>query len=152
MNPKVDAYLSKAKKWQAGMKQLRTIILDSELTEELKWGKPCYTIEGANVVLIVGFKAYCALLFAKGALLKDPKSILIQPTENTQAARQIRFTSVEQVRKLGTALKRYVKNAIDVEKAGLQVKYKKITEFTLPEELQISLDEDRSLKKAFTAL
>src|SRR6266487_918169 len=119
MNPKVDGYLRKAKKWQKELAKLRTIILDCELTEELKWGCPCYTFQKSNIVLIHGFKEYCALLFFKGALLKDKKNILIQQTENVQAARQIRFTNVREIVKIKTILKDYIHEAIDVEKAGL---------------------------------
>src|SRR6516164_9606102 len=122
-NPKVDGFLSRAKKWQAEMKKLRMIILNCPLTEELKWGVPCYTFQNTNVVLIHAFKEYCAVLFAKGALLKDPKGILIQQTENVQAARQIRFTNVGEIAELEPILKAYIKEAIEVEKAGLEVKY-----------------------------
>src|SRR6184192_554317 len=125
MNPKVDEYLRKAKKWQKEMKKLRMIILDCGLTEELKWGCPCYTFQKSNIVLIHGFKEYCALLFFKGALLKDPKGILIQQTENVQAARQIRFTNVREILRMAPILKAYIKEAIEVEKAGLKVDYKK---------------------------
>src|SRR5213596_3776031 len=125
MNPKVDEYLRKAKKWQKEMEKLRMIILDCGLTEELKWGCPCYTFQKSNIVLIHGFKEYCALLFFKGALLKDPKGILIQQTENVQAARQIRFTNVREIGKMEPILKAYIKEAIEVDKAGLEVDYKK---------------------------
>jgi uncharacterized protein YdeI (YjbR/CyaY-like superfamily) len=125
MNPKPDSYFSKAKKWQQESKKFRTIVLDCGLTEELKWGKPCYTIEGSNVVLIHGFKDYCALLFFKGALLKDAKGILVQQTENVQAARQSRFTNVREIAKLEFILEAYIKEAIEVEKAGLEVSYNK---------------------------
>src|SRR5437667_2651833 len=121
MNPKVDEYLRKAKKWQKEMEKLRMIILDCGLTEELKWGCPCYTFQKSNVVLIHGFKEYCALLFIKGALLKDAKGILIQQTENVQAARQVRFTNVRQIVKIEHILKSYIREAIEVEKAGLEV-------------------------------
>src|SRR5216117_392824 len=152
MNPKVDGYLRKAKKWQKEMEKLRMIILDCGLTEELKWGCPCYTFEKSNIVLIHGFKEYCALLFFKGALLKDPKGILIQQTENVQAGRQIRFTSAREIVKMKTVLKAYVHEAIEVEKAGLKVKYKKTSEFKIHEEFQNKLDETQALKKAFHAL
>src|SRR5438067_11329605 len=152
MNPKVDEYLRKAKKWQKEMEKLRMIILDCGLTEELKWGCPCYTFQKSNIVLIHGFKEYCALLFFKGALLKDPKGILIQQTENVQAGRQIRFTNAREIVKMKTVLKDYVHEAIEVEKAGLKVKYKKTSEFTIPEEFQSKLDETPALKKAFDAL
>src|SRR6266851_8111958 len=129
MNPKVDVFLSKAKKWQEELKKLRMIILDCGLSEELKWGVPCYTFEKRNIVLIHGFKEYCALLFVKGALLNDPKGILIQQMENVQAARQIRFTNVREIVKMKPILKAYINEAIEVEKAGLKVNYKKTREF-----------------------
>ena len=152
MNPKVDEYLRKAKKWQEEFEKLRMIILDCGLTEELKWGCPCYTFEKSNIVLIHGFKEYCALLFFKGALLKDPKGILIQQTENVQAGRQIRFTNAREIVKMKTVLKAYVHEAIEVEKAGLKVKYRKTSEFKIPEEFQNKLGETPTLKKAFDAL
>lgn len=152
MNPKVDTFLSRAKKWQDEMTQLRAIILDCALTEELKWGKPCYQLEGRNVVLIHGFKEYCALLFFKGALLKDPKRVLIQQTENVQAARQVRFTNLQDILKLKATLKAYVKEAIAAEKAGLEVTYKKTSEFKMPEEFQNKLNKNSALEKAFAAL
>jgi len=152
MSPKVDAYLSKAKKWQEEFERLRMIILDCGLTEELKWGVPCYTFEKRNIVLIHGFKEYCALLFFKGALLNDVKSILIQQTENVQAARQIRFTNVGEIVKLKPILKAYIYEAIEVEKAGLKVNLKKTTEFVVPEEFQNRLAEVPGLKTAFAAL
>ena len=150
MNPKVDEYLRKAKKWQEEFEKLRMIILDCGLTEELKWGCPCYTFEKNNIVLIHGFKEYCALLFFKGALLKDAKDILIQQTENVQAGRQIRFTNAREIVKMKTVLKAYIHEA--KEKAGLKVKYKKTSEFKIPEELQNTLDETPALKKAFDVL
>jgi len=152
MNPKVDAFISKAKKWQAELKKLRGILLGCELTEELKWGKPCYMFEQHNVAIILPLKNYCALLFAKGALLKDPKGILVKAGENTQAARQIRFTSLQEIVEKEAVLKAYLHNAIEVEKAGLEVTYKKITEFKIPEELQKKFGEMPSLKTAFKAL
>src|SRR6266511_2566970 len=152
MNPKVDAYFSKAKQWQKEMEKLRAICLDCGLTEELKWGEPCYTYEKKNIVLIHGFKEYCALLFFKGALLHDTEGILIQQTENVQAGRQIRFTNVREIVKIKTILNAYIHEAIDVEKAGLKVKYKKASEFKIPEEFQNKLDETPALKKAFDAL
>jgi uncharacterized protein YdeI (YjbR/CyaY-like superfamily) len=152
MNPKVDWFFEKAGKWQDEVKLLRTIVLDCGLNEELKWGCPCYTFEGANVVLIHTFKEYCALLFFKGALLKDPKKILVQQTKNVQAARQIRFTSLKEVTRLKSALKTYVYNAIKAEESGLKVKLKKTTEFEMPEEFQKKLDKSSALKKAFYAL
>jgi uncharacterized protein YdeI (YjbR/CyaY-like superfamily) len=125
INPKVDGYIAKAKKWQEELKKLRTIILGCQLTEELKWGKPCYTFQKSNIVLIIGFKEYCALLFCKGALLKDADGILITPGENTQAARQIRFNNVRDIVEMEPILKAYIHQAIEVEKAGLEVDYKK---------------------------
>src|SRR5436189_5257254 len=125
MNPKVDFFFIKAKQWQDEYKQLRSIILDCGLNEELKWGQPCYTFEKKNIVLIHGFKEYCALLFFKGALLKDAKGILVQQTKNVQAARQIRFTNVREIDKIEPMLKAYIKEAIDVEKSGMKVDYKK---------------------------
>jgi uncharacterized protein YdeI (YjbR/CyaY-like superfamily) len=151
-NPKVDVFLSKAKQWQEEYKKLRTIILDCGLTEEFKWMHPCYTFQENNIVLIHGFKEYCAILFIKGALLKDAKSILIQQTENVQSARQIRFANVQQIVKLETVLKAYIKEAIEVEKAGLKVTLKKTSEYPMPKEFQIRLDENLALKEAFEAL
>ena len=152
MNPKVDWFFSKAGKWQKEFEQLRTIILDSGLIEELKWGQPCYTFEKSNIVLMHGFKEYCALLFFKGALLKDPKGILIQQTENVQAARQIRFTNVQEIVKMKSILKKYIYEAIEAEEAGAKVPLKKTTEFTIPEEFQKRLGKSTALKKAFYAL
>src|SRR5437870_3147213 len=151
-NPKVDRYLRKAKKWQKELAKLRMIILDSQLTEELKWGCPCYTFQKENIVLIHGFKEYCALLFFKGALLKDADGILIQQTENVQAARQIRFTHVREIVHMEPILKAYIKEAIEVEKAGLKVKLKKTSDFKTPEEFQNKLDAIPALKTAFDAL
>ncbi|MDR0139536.1 YdeI family protein [Metabacillus idriensis] len=152
MNPKVDEFLSKAKKWQEEFEKLRMIILDCQLTEELKWGVPCYTFEKKNIVLMHGFKEYCALLFHKGSLLKDSQGILIQQTENVQAARQIRFTNVQEIAEMETTLKAYIEEAIEVEKAGLVVDYKKNTELIIPEEFQTKIDENPALKMAFEAL
>jgi len=152
MNPKVDFFFDKAEKWQAEFKQLRTIILDCGLTEELKWGQPCYTFQDSNIVLMHGFKEYCALLFFKGALLADPDSILIQQTENVQSARQIRFTSAKQIVKMERILKAYVYEAIEVERAGLQVKLKKTKDFKIPEEFQSKLNKMPALKTAFDKL
>ena len=151
MNPKVDVFLSKAQKWQEEFEKLRMIILDCQLTEELKWGVPCYTFEKRNIVLIHGFNEYCALLFFKGALLNDANGILVQQTENVQAARQIRFTNVQEIVEMEPILKAYIYEAIEVEKAGLKVDFKKNTE-TIPEELQKKLDEIPALKTAFEAL
>jgi uncharacterized protein YdeI (YjbR/CyaY-like superfamily) len=152
MNPKVDWFFNKATKWQKEYAQLRAIVLDCDLKEELKWGQPCYVFEKSNIVLIHGFKDYCALLFFKGALLKDKKKILIQQTENVQAARQIRFTSVQEIAKLKTTLKAYIYEAIEVEEAGLKVELKKTKEFTMPEEFKKRLNKSRALKTAFEAL
>ncbi|HEY1040853.1 MAG TPA: DUF1801 domain-containing protein [Bacteroidia bacterium] len=152
MNPKVDWYFHKNKKWQTEIETLRMIVLDCDVTEELKWGVPCYTYNKSNVVLIHVFKDYCALLFHKGVLLKDPKGILIQQTENVQSARQIRFTHVKEIVKIKTTLKAYIKEAIEAEKKGLKVEFKKTKEFEMPEEFENKLKENPSLKKAFYAL
>ena len=152
MNPKVDVFLSIAPKWQEEMERLRTIVLDCQLTEELKWGQPCYTFQESNIVLIHAFKEYCALLFFKGALLNDAHGILIQQTENVQAGRQIRFTNVREIVEMEPILKAYVYEAIEVEKAGLKVNLKKHTELIFPEEFQNKLDESPALKTAFEAL
>ena len=152
MNPKVDWYFYKAEKWQVEIRKLRKIVLDCHLTEELKWGCPCYTFEKSNIVLIHVFKEYCALLFFKGALLKDPKSILVQQTENVQAARQIRFTGIQEIVEMESDLKGYIYEAVQVEEAGLKVPLKKTKEYTIPEEFQKKLDEIPALKTAFEAL
>ncbi len=152
MNPKVDFFFNKPSQWQEEYAQLRAIILDCGLTEALKWGVPCYTFRKKNVVLIHGFKEYCALLFHKGALLNDSEGILIQQTENVQAARQIRFTNLKEITALEDTLKTYIYEAIEVEKAGLQVPMKKTSEFEMPEEFQRKLDENPNLKAAFEAL
>jgi uncharacterized protein YdeI (YjbR/CyaY-like superfamily) len=152
VNPKVDGYLSKAKKWQEELQKLRMIILDCQLTEELKWGVPCYTFEKSNIVLMHVFKEYCAILFFKGALLKDANSVLVQQTKNTHAARQIRFTNVREIVEMEPTLKAYIYEAIEVEKADLKVDFKKTTEFIIPEEFQEKLDETPALKTAFDAL
>ncbi|MFW9792802.1 MAG: YdeI family protein [Candidatus Thorarchaeota archaeon] len=152
MNPKVDEFLGKAKKWQEEFEKLRMIILDCGLTEELKWGKPCYTFQKSNIVLIHGFKEYCALLFFKGALLDDAEGILISQTENTQATRQIRFTNAREIVEMEPILKAYIHEAIEVEKAGLQVDFKKTTEFTIPKEFHAKLSEIPALKTAFDSL
>jgi len=152
MNPKVDWFFSKDTKWQKEYEKLRTIILDCGLIEELKWGCPCYTFQNTNIVLIHGFKEYCALLFFKGALLNDPNGILIQQTKNVQSARQIRFTNVREIVKMEKILKAYVYEAIEVERAGLKVKLKKTSEFKTPEEFQKRLDKNTALKKAFEVL
>ena len=152
MNPKVDFYFTKARKWQDELEKLRTIVLECGLTEELKWGCPCYTFEKRNIVLIHVFKEYCALLFFKGALLNDAKGILIQQTKNVQAARQIRFTSVREIVKMKPILKAHIREAIETEKAGLKVEFKKTAEFNVPVEFQNKLDEIPALKTAFDAL
>jgi len=152
MNPKVDWYFTKAKKWREELEKLRMIALDCKLTEELKWGCPSYTHEGSNIVLIHSFKDYCAFLFFKGALLKDPKGILIQQTKNVQVARQIRFTSVQEIVKMERVLKAYIKEAIAVEKSGVKADLKKTSEFSMPDEFKIKLKENPDLKTAFYAL
>ena len=152
LNPQVDEYLKNAKKWQEESKKLRKIVLDCGLTEESKWGKPCYTFQNSNVVIIHGFKEYCALLFCKGALLKDVHRILIQQTENVQAARQIRFNSLRQIVEMEPTVKAYIHEAVAVEKAGLEVNYKKTSEFRMPEELRNKLRELPALKTAFESL
>ncbi len=151
-NPKVDSVLRQEKKWREELETLRTIVLSCDLTEELKWHQPCYVHQGKNVVLIHGFKEYCALLFFKGTLLKDPKGILIQQTENVQAARQIRFTNVREIVKMEPVLKGYIREAIEAEKAGLKVKLKRTADFKIPAEFQSKLDELPALKTAFRAL
>ena len=154
MNPKVDAYFSKAQKWQEEFEKLRTIILDCELTEELKWGKPCYMFQKSNLIVIIGFKEYCSLLFFKGAMLNDVNGILIKPGDNTQAGRQIRFTNVRQIDEMETILKTYIFQAIEVEKAGLKVDFNKNSNLIFPEEFQNKLfaKGGPALKAAFEAL
>lgn len=151
-NPKVDFFFNKPSQWQSEYKLLRQIALDCGLVEELKWGCPCYTHNKTNVVLIHGFKDYCAFLFHKGTLLKDTDHLLIQQTENVQSARQIRFTSLKEIEKLEPILKTYIFQAIEVEKAGLKVEFKKTKEYEVPEELQQKLKELPILKKAFKSL
>ncbi|CAL1519462.1 YdeI family protein [Chitinophaga sp. MM2321] len=152
MNPKVDFYFKKAEKWQKELEKLRRIILDCHLAEELKWGVPCYTFEGSNIVLIHAFKEYCALLFIKGSLLKDDKGILIQQTENVQSARQVRFTSVQEIVEVEPILKAYIYEAVEVKEAGLKVDFKKTPEYNIPEEFKNKLDKNTALKTAFHAL
>ncbi|HSU51955.1 MAG TPA: DUF1801 domain-containing protein, partial [Segetibacter sp.] len=152
MNPSVDFFFAKASKWQEEYQKLRMIVLDCSLTEELKWGNPCYTFDDRNIVLIHGFKEYCALLFMKGALLNDANGILIQQTENVQSARQIRFTNLGEIVTLEPVLKAYIYEAIEVEKAGLKVEFKKSTALVFPEEFKKRLDELPALKTAFNAL
>lgn len=151
-NPKADFYFTEAKKWPEELKKLRQILLGCDLTEEVKWGKPCYTFQDGNIVVLVGFKEYLSLIFAKGALLKDPKGILVKAGENTQAARQARFTGLGEIEKKEAVIKAYLQEAIAVEKAGLEVTYKKITEHKVPEEFQKKLDSTPALKTAFEAL
>lgn len=152
MNPRVDFFFTKGKKWYEEFEHLREIILDCGLTEQLKWGCPCYSLDNKNVVLIHGFKDYCAILFFKGALLKDPKNVMIQQTRNVQAARQMRFTSVKEINKLKATIKSYVKEAIELEKSGVKVKLKAPSEFPVTEEFKSKMKELPSLKKAFHAL
>jgi uncharacterized protein YdeI (YjbR/CyaY-like superfamily) len=152
MSPSVDAYFKKAKRWQEELTRLRTIVLDCSLKEELKWGHPCYTHEGRNIVLIHDFKEYCALLYFKGALLKDAQGILVQQTENVQAGRQLRFTNVGEIARLKPIIKAYIDEAIAVEKAGLKIEHKKTAEFAVAEEFQKQLDANPALKAAFAAL
>ncbi|MEQ8674782.1 MAG: YdeI family protein [Aggregatilineales bacterium] len=151
-NPKVDAFMGREKQWQEEFEALRTILLDCPLTEELKWGQPCYTFQDKNVVLMHGFNEYCALLFHKGVLLKDPEDILIQQTENVQSARQIRFTKVQEIVEMEAVLNAYILEAIEVEESGLEVEFKDTEEFTMPEEFQRKLDEMPELQTAFEAL
>jgi len=152
MNPKVDFYFNKAGKWQEEVEQLRSIVLDCGLTEELKWGCPCYTFRKSNIVLIHVFKEYCALLFFKGALLSDTHNILIQQTENVQAARQIRFTNAGEIAGQRSILKAYIYEAIEVEKAGLKVNLKQTEDFAVAQEFQQKLNTIPALKTAFEAL
>ncbi|MBO6620812.1 MAG: YdeI/OmpD-associated family protein [Balneola sp.] len=152
MNPKVDFFFNKNSKWQDEYELLRTIILDCGLTEELKWGKPCYTVNGNNVVLIHGFKDYCALLFHKGVLLNDAEDILVQQTKNVQSARQIRFTDVEQIYDMMAIIRSYIFEAVEVEKAGLEVPMKKTSDFEMAEEFREKLEAMPELKEAFKSL
>lgn len=152
MNPKVDEFIHKEKKWKEEFEKLRMINLDCDLTEELKWRLPCYTFQGRNIAIIQNFKDYCALMFFKGALLKDSKGVLVKPGENSQAQRQIRFTNVEEIVEMESVLKAYIQEAIKVEQEGLEVNFKKTTDFPIPEELQTKFDEVPGLKTAFEAL
>jgi uncharacterized protein YdeI (YjbR/CyaY-like superfamily) len=152
LNPKVDEFLKEAKSWKEEFEQLRRIVLDCGLTEDFKWMHPCYTLNNKNVVLIHGFKEYCALLFHKGVLLKDEKKILIQQTENVQSARQIRFTNVQEILDLESTLKAYIHEAIEVEKSGVEVQLKKTADYSIPVEFQNKMDEISDLKEAFDAL
>jgi uncharacterized protein YdeI (YjbR/CyaY-like superfamily) len=152
MNPKVDFYFKKAKSWRAEFAAMRRIALDCELSEELKWGHPCYTLAGRNVVVIHGFKDYCAYLFFKGALLKDPKQLLIQQTGNVQSSRQIRFRNLAEIESREGSLKEYIREAIAVERSGAKVKMKPTAAYAVPQELQARLDKSAKLKQAFSAL
>ena len=152
MNPAVNFYFNKAKKWQEEIRELRINLLDCGLTEELKWGVPCYTFQKGNIVLIHVFKEYCALLFFKGALLNDANGILVQQTKNVQAGRQMRFTSVREILEMGAIVKAYTYEAIELEKAGLKVELKKTTQFIIPEEFENKIKEIPALKTAFYAL
>jgi len=152
MNPKIEAYLRETEKWRKELTLLRTILLGCPLTEEVKWGKPCYTFQGSNVVVLIGFKNYCSLLFCKGSLLKDPKGILVKAGENTQAARQMRFTALREIVAMKSIVKTYLNEAIAAEKAGLKVEYKESTNLKFPEEFQKKLAESPALKTAFSAL
>jgi uncharacterized protein YdeI (YjbR/CyaY-like superfamily) len=152
MDPKVDFFFEKAKQWKEEYELLREIVIECDLVEELKWGCPCYTFDKKNIVLIHGFKEYCALLFFKGALLKDPKGLLIQQTENVQSARQLRFTNVGEVRKLKKVIKAFIYNAVEVEEAGLKVALKQTKEYPMADEFKKKLQNDRELKTAFNAL
>jgi uncharacterized protein YdeI (YjbR/CyaY-like superfamily) len=151
-NPKVDAFLDRENRWPAEMAELRRIVLSCGLDEDLKWGQPCYSMDGKNIVLIHGFKDYCACLFFKGALLKDPEGILVVQTENVQSGRQVRFTGVRGIVERQAVLKAYIEEAMEVEKAGLKVAFKKTTEFVVPEEFQAMLDGSPALRKAFESL
>jgi uncharacterized protein YdeI (YjbR/CyaY-like superfamily) len=151
-NPKVDAFIGKAKKWQEELTKLRAILLDSELTEEFKWDQPCYTFQGKNVAILHGLKESCAFAFFKGALLKDVHGVLTAPGKNTQSGRWIKFTSVREIAEMKSVLKAYVREAIEVEKAGLRVKLRRTSDLKIPEELQTMLDEFPDLKRAFDAL
>ena len=152
MNSKVNWFFDKSTKWQEAYQELRGLALSFELTEELKWGCPCYTIGKSNIFLIHGFKDYCALLFMQGALLKDSKNILIQQTENVQSARQLRFANIEEILKCKSTIKSYIKEAIKLDKAGLKVELKKTTEYKMPDEFQSAINEMSELKVAFEAL
>jgi uncharacterized protein YdeI (YjbR/CyaY-like superfamily) len=152
MNPKVDGFIRKSKKWQRELQKLRTIILGSELTEEVKWRVPCYTLKGKNVLFINGFKEFCVIAFVKGVLMKDPRRILLKIGENTQAGRWIKFTNLQEIEKMEPVLKAYVDEAVKVEKSGAKVKLKKTSEFKMAEEFKTKLDEMPALKTAFNAL
>jgi uncharacterized protein YdeI (YjbR/CyaY-like superfamily) len=152
MNSKVDEFINSERKWKDEFRKLRQIILECNLDENLKWGKPCYMVDGKNIVIMHGFKEYCALLFIKGSLLKDSKRILVAQTENVQAGRQVRFTNIQDILKIEKTLKAYIYEAIKIEKAGLEVQYKKNSDYPIPDEFQLRLDKDASLRTAFQAL
>lgn len=152
MNSTCNQYFDKLQNWKEEFEKLRAIFLEFNLNEELKWGKPCYTLDGSNIAILQGFKNYCAILFVKGALIKDSNGILVKPGENTQAARQIRFTNVKEITEMQTILKNYINDAIDIEKSGQEVKLKDVKEYTIPDEFQNKLNEMPSLKTAFEAL
>jgi len=152
IHPKVEAFIKNAKQWQEKYKKLMEIVLDCGLVEDFKWRVPCYTLDDKNIVMIHGFKDYCAILFPKGALLNDPEKILIQQTVNVQSARQIRFSSLDEIEELEPVLKGYIREAIEIEKAGLEVEFKKTSEFNIPEEFQNKLDQDPALRSAFNSL
>ena len=152
MNPEVNWFFSKSSKWQEAYNELRDIVLSFELKEDLKWGCPCYTIDNNNVVLIHGFKDYCALLFMKGTIMEDPKSILVQQTENVQSSRQIRFKTLDEIINQKDVLKSYIKNAIEIEKSGVKIEMKKTTDYKIPDEFQSALNEMSELKTAFENL
>jgi uncharacterized protein YdeI (YjbR/CyaY-like superfamily) len=152
MSPKVDSFLKRQDHWRAEFEKLRDILLDCGLDEDLKWGQPCYSVDGKNVILMHGFKEYCAVLFPKGVLLEDTKGVLVQQTENVQSARQIRFTNVKQIEKLAKTIKAYVYEAVEVERSGVKVPMKETKDFKMPVELKSALDGSKALKKAFEAL
>jgi uncharacterized protein YdeI (YjbR/CyaY-like superfamily) len=152
MNSKVDGYLRGKKEWLAELQKLRAILVDCGLTEEFKWWQPCYTFDGKNVIILHGMKETCALAFFKGTLLKDPRGLLVAPGPNSQSGRWIKFTSLQEIEKLEPVLREYIQEAIEAEKAGLQVKFKTVSEFKVPAELKAALKKNRALKKAFDAL
>jgi uncharacterized protein YdeI (YjbR/CyaY-like superfamily) len=152
MNPEVDEFIRKADQWQEEFEKLRMVCLDCGLVEVLKWGSPCYTFQKSNIVIVQGFKEYCALMFFKGALLEDPQGILTKPGKNTQAGRQVRFTNVQEIEEMAPILTAYISEAVDVEKAGLKVDFKETSAYAIPEEFQNQLDDNPALKTAFEAL
>lgn len=152
MDPRVDEFLSKAKKWQEEIEKLRKIALDCQLNEEFKWGKPCYSLKKSNVAIIFGFKEYCAIGFFKGTLLKDESRILVGPGDNSQAMRQIRFTSVEDIVSMEPIIREFINEAIEIEKAGLKVNFRKTADYYIPDEFQQKMDDIPALKTAFNEL